>query len=120
MRKILYSSGYGAGWSSTNGSTKEEMRWLCEYKPFIEYLEVYGSFPKVERTGFGDEYETTDLGRQFIKDWKAAFPDSPVPYLGGMKKLKVHTIEDDEQYRINEYDGKERVITRNEAEDEWL
>jgi hypothetical protein len=120
MRKVLYSPGFGAGWSSWNGFTKQEKLWLCEYQPFIDYLEQHGHMPAVPKDGMFDEYDVTDLGMQVIRDWKAAFPDSPIPYLCGMKSLKIKYLEDHEQYRIEEYDGSESVVTRHMYEDEWL
>jgi hypothetical protein len=120
MRKVLYSPGYGAGWSTWNGFNKEQKRWLCEYQPFIDYIEKHGELPRVSKDTWGDEYDVTDLGMQVIRDWKAAFPDSPIPYLGGMKNLTIRYLHDNEQYRIEEYDGRETVITRDMYEDEWL
>lgn len=120
MRKILYSPGYGAGWSTWNGSTKEQRRWLCEYQPFIVYLERHGEMPMVSKSTWGDGYEVTDLGMQVIREWKTAFPEAPIPYLESMKSLKIKYLEDHEQYRVEEYDGKETITTRDMCEDEWL
>jgi hypothetical protein len=111
MRKVLYSSGYGAGWSSWIGNTTEERRFCCEYQPFIEYLEKHEEMPS----------DTTLLGEQFLADWRARFPDAdPDPYLGGIRDLQVEEVPDREQYMIKEYDGSERVITRSAIEDEWM
>ena len=120
MRKVLYSPGYGAGWSTWNGASKQEKQWLCEYQPFIEYLQNNKEFPKGSREGSFDEYETTDLGMQVQRDWKAAFPNATPLYLGGMDNLCVHEVEDDAQYRVEEYDGYESVVTRDMIEDEWM
>ena len=120
MRKVLYSPGYGTGWSSWNGFNKQEKLWLCEYQPFIDYLEQHGRMPALPEQAWSDGYDITDLGMQVIRDWKAAFPDSPIPYLGGLKTLNIAYIEDHEQYRIEEYDGSESVVTRDMYEDEWL
>jgi len=120
MRKVLYSPGFGAGWSTWNACNKEQKLWLCEYKPFINYLEEHGEMPKLPNDGWTDGYDVTDLGMQVMRDWKAAFPDAPIPYLGGMKSLNVAYLEDHEQYRIDEYDGRETVVTRDMIEDEWL
>ena len=120
MRKILYSSRYGHGWSSTNTDNKDQQRFMCEYQPFIQYIEMHGEMPQIKKIGWADEYETTDLGMMFIRDWKAQFPDAHIPSLYGMKHLKIFYVEDGEQYCINSYDGKESVVTRSEMEDEWL
>ena len=37
MRKILYSPGWGAGWSTWNSSIPT--KFICEYQPIIEALE---------------------------------------------------------------------------------
>lgn len=42
MRKILYSPGYGAGWSTWGGNTTAQKKFMLEYKPFIEALEREG------------------------------------------------------------------------------
>jgi hypothetical protein len=67
-----------------------------------------------------DGYDVTDLGMQVIRDWKAAFPDAPIPYLGGMRNLTIGHVGNEEQYHIREYDGFEKIITRDMVEDEWL
>jgi len=42
MRKILYSPGFGAGWTSWHDGSKEAKLFMLEYRPFIEYLEAGG------------------------------------------------------------------------------
>lgn len=35
MRKILYSPGYGAGWTTWNGGDKKQKKFMLEYTPFV-------------------------------------------------------------------------------------
>lgn len=100
MRKILYSPGFGAGWSTwIDAPTK----FVCEYKPIIESLErnekLTESHPSVI---------------QFINDCKENYNEDP--YLGGLKDLRLFELDDGDQYRIEEYDGNERVVTRDTAD----
>jgi hypothetical protein len=43
MRKILYSPGYGAGWTSWE-SDYELRKFMLVYQPIIDYVEKGGSF----------------------------------------------------------------------------
>lgn len=38
-KKILYSPGYGAGWTTWHSGTKEEKQFMFEYQPFIDAIE---------------------------------------------------------------------------------
>lgn len=108
MRKVLVSYGYGAGWVSWhNGSTKEK-RFMFEYQPFIDFLED----PANE-----DKKIPKELIRQFEGDFQEAFPDSSTPYTGGVVGLAVETLDDDVAVRVDEYDGKESLVT---LYDDWL
>jgi hypothetical protein len=103
FKKILYSPGYGAGWSSWIAQTPEQIEFCCEYKPFIEYLEKHGKMPK-EKTP-----EFFDLASQFTKDYVTFFPEAKQPYMGGMEDLAIETMAECESYHIEEYDGYESV-----------
>ena len=110
MRKVLYSPGFGAGWTTWHHGTTEEKRFMLEHAGLIEAVE------RGEETGEG----STAL-RQFVQDFEAAFPDSRagVPYLGGADSLVVHVAADGQRVRVEEYDGSESVV--NEGDDEgWL
>lgn len=110
MKKILYSRGFGAGWSTWIASSAEEKRFCCEYQPFIEYLEKHKEMPS----------DTTSFEEQFTKDWKERFPNADDPYLGGIDGLTIYEIDDDDLYRIKEYDGAESVETMESSKDQWL
>lgn len=99
-RKILYSPGFGAGWTSWEGNP-EIKAFMLEYKPLVE---------AVER---GEDL-TTALAL-FEKECQEKFGD--VPYLGGADGLTV--IEVSGRVRINEYDGSESVEEEG-SYSEWI
>lgn len=102
MRKILYSPGYGAGWTSWNSGSREEKFFMLEYKPFIEIIEK------------GDKISKEDI-EKFNDDFKKKFPGKDLPYDGGIKGLEVYEAEG--VIRIKEYDGSESV---EESYDYWM
>lgn len=102
MRKILYSPGYGAGWTSWHSGSKEEKLFMLEYKPFIKILEN------------GNEITEKDIER-FNDDFREKFPEAETPYTGGVRDLTVHGT--DGVVRIEEYDGSESV---HESYDDWM
>jgi hypothetical protein len=95
MKKILYSPGYGAGWSTWHSGPKEEKQFMLEYQPFIDAVEN------------GKEIDEV-LQEQFLKDWEAAFPGVRSPYMGGIGQLKIKDV--DSPFLIEEYDGYESVM----------
>jgi hypothetical protein len=84
---VLYSPGYGAGWS-TWGEGKDE-----EAKVFdVDLAEatLAQDFPRMEAVA------------------KAKWPNT---YLGGLRGLRVEWLPAGTAFRINEYDGYETVET---------
>jgi hypothetical protein len=103
-RKILISYGFGAGWVSWARGTKEQKRFMLEYKPFIEALE--NDLPLDEA--------------QFLRDFSEKFPDAEEPYMGGVHQLEVEEILDHEAVLVKDYDGNESFSTRSEEDYDWL
>lgn len=99
-RKILYSPGFGAGWSTW---ISVPTKFACEYQPIITALE--------NKEVLTEEHPAI---LQFVKDCKEQFDEKP--YLGGLSDLIIGEISDDEQYQINEYDGAENIITKSSQE----
>lgn len=110
MRKILISSGFGAGWVSWYNGTTEQKRFMLEYIPFIEFLET-------NKCKVLDEDHL--LVEQFKKDWVENFPNTELPYFGGLSTLSVYQVLDNVRVHIEEYDGNESVLTENDMV-EWL
>jgi hypothetical protein len=126
MRKILYSPGYGAGWTSwAHGGDPEHIRFMLDYPPWVAYLEAGGKFE--EKGEWSKDFEQPWLsflaGReqveQFCRDWKTRFPDADYPYMGGIHQLKVAEIPDGLKVRIDEYDGLETYLVEGDTEG-WL
>lgn len=72
-------------------------RHALTYQPLIDALEQHG----------GDSEQFADALDQFEKESEASFGHKP--YTGGARDLKV--VEVDGQFRIDEYDGSESLVT---------
>jgi hypothetical protein len=122
MRKILYSPGYGAGWTTWNSEPVELAKFLLEYQPIIDYLEAGGKFERGECdnivTGEKDD-KLHPLLRQLQVDAKETFGASIHVYFGGAPDLQVVEIPDGEKVLIEEYDGNESYRTRSD-DDGWM
>jgi hypothetical protein len=94
---VLYSPGFGAGWHTWNQDRAE-----CVFDPEIVQL--------VRRDASSEEIET--LARE---KW-AQGDDHFFP--GGADQLRIEWIREGARFRIDEYDGSERVVT--EEDQEWL
>jgi hypothetical protein len=81
---VIYSPGYGAGWSTWDYDNSEE---LCIRKEIAEFV-LAKDFNSLEK--FMDE-------------------NYPGVYLGGMKDLEIEWVAVGCLFRINEYDGSESV-----------
>lgn len=140
MRKILYSPGYGAGWTSWEGN-QEVKKFMLEYKPFIDYLEGGGKFEfddavakEIDRLSeriitdvriskdFGMEFHWERMERnipplvfQFARECYDRF--KTIPFLGGLEELKVKEVQG--RVRIEDYDGFESIEEEGDF-NEWL
>jgi hypothetical protein len=103
-RKILYSPGYGAGWSTWMSGVPS--KFACEYKPLIEAVE------RGEKL-----HQNHPLVLQFIADAKREFGIADDGYVCvlGAGSLAVEEVPDDALVRIDEYDGFESVETQAAA-----
>jgi hypothetical protein len=113
MRKILYSPGYGAGWVSWASEKLHPL--MIDYAPFIEHLEAGGDFACVlghEQVPFVGDVPNWEMVESVYPEIIVRFLHlcwdkyGEVPYLGGMRNLKVAEV--DGLVRIREaYDGYE-------------
>ena len=94
MTKILYSPGWGAGWSTWMDAPKE---FTSRYQPIIDALEKGDTLTKDH-----------PAVKQFVAEYKNKFP-SDSPCLLGLDTLKITEVCDGERYRITDYDGFESV-----------
>ena len=122
-KKILYSPGFGSGWSTWNAHSKEQYKLLCEYEPFIRLIEQNNGYFPMPRDyrGYMHEESLVEIPEvaELAKLWQEQY--SCDLYFGGLKDLKIREIPDGEAYQINEYDGKESVTLRSEVDAEmWI
>ncbi len=91
MKKIgiVYSPGFGAGWSSwgdDNSALDQEMARAIEAgEPLPEILRIAN------------------------KNW-------PNQYTGGLENVRVQWVDEGTQFLIDEYDGSESVVLRDDGE----
>lgn len=111
MRKILYSPGFGAGWSSWNTSTEALRKFVLEYLPIVKFIEEGGSFT------YADAHNEPPhpLLKQLQDECQARFGEDACVL--GATQLQVAEVEG--QVRIEEYDGSESYVTRD-TETGWL
>jgi hypothetical protein len=107
MRKILYSPGYGAGWTSWMKDRAME-KFALEYQPFIDVLEADG---ELVPENVYDVEENLDKCHpaitQFVNECQEKF--GKAPYLGGLRDLTIEVVGDDTLVKIKCFDGSERV-----------
>lgn len=90
---VLYSPGYGAGWST----------W-CYNNALIETLLFHPLI--VEKVESGHENEITK--KWLVQQFGEEFEDV---YCGGVDQLEIEWLPEGTTFRIEEYDGFETVIT---------
>lgn len=116
MRKILYSPGYGAGWTTWNDG--DVASYMLTYQPIIDFLEAGNRFTDADtRTGGarGDAayLPSHPLLRQLQKECKKKFGEDHVCVLGA-DSLRVATVGG--RVRLHEYDGSESYEGEGEYE----
>lgn len=109
MRKILYSNGYGAGWTSWTRDIKVA-KLMLEYPPIIAAIEKGEKL--VLEDGLNPKYHPAI--EQLSNEIKEKFGENAIPYFGGANKLGIMEVSDDCKVRITDHDGKEDVETSNE------
>ena len=90
---VLYSPGYGAGWST----------W-CYNDDIVETLLFHLLIVKKVESNHRNEITTEWLVEQFGEEFKDV-------YCGGVGSLKIKWIPKGTAFRIDEYDGFEDIIT---------
>ncbi len=85
---VLYSPGYGAGWSTWNSNNE------CVFAPEIVQMVL-------------DDADTTEIEDKAEEIFGDDF------YLGGAFQLKIEWLKPGTVFRINEYDGHETVETED-------
>lgn len=129
QRKILYSPGFGAGWSSWCHGEREEVIFMLTFKPLIEAIETgepigWIGYPVKDRKLLDAEnLDTLAYYRahcapgspldQFVVAFAERFGTDDIPHLSGARDLIIAIV--DQPFRVTEYDGSESVEHLNPA-----
>jgi len=103
VRKIIYSPGYGAGWSTWLHNVPTDF--ACEYEPLIEAIE--------NEEDINADHEVM---KQFTKEAEEKF-DTTIYDSTMNNYFEIKEIEDDEEYKISVYDGNESVEVK--SREQW-
>jgi hypothetical protein len=112
MKKILVSSGFGAGWSTWNSG--EIGKFMLTYQPIIDFLEAGNSF--TDEDCHSDEKTNRKehpLLLLMMEEIRAKFGEDYTCVLGA-DDLQVETVYG--PFRINEYDGSESIEEKDNTE----
>lgn len=90
---VLYSPGYGAGWST----------W-CYNDALVETLLFHPLIVEKVESGHENEITREWLVQQFGEEFEDV-------YCGGVDQLEIEWLPEGTAFRIEEYDGFETVIT---------
>ena len=90
---VLYSPGFGAGWSSWNDDRDVPKEFLLHDEKLVEMVE-------------------NDQRNKIPKYVKSIYPNF---YCGGAKDLAIEWVNQGTQFRIEEYDGYESIIFNHDA-----
>jgi hypothetical protein len=103
-RKILYSPGYGAGWTSWNDG--EIKKYMLTYEPIIKAIEAGQKINEKHPAVLQLQKECLE---KFNKDYVCVL---------GADDLKVMEVAG--RVRISEYDGSESVTEEGTDNHEWM
>lgn len=115
-RKILYSPSYGAGWVSWHSGPAEQLKFMLEHPALIAAVEAQRALTDEQ----GEPNLDEPALQTFIREWRAAWPDSELPYMGGLRDIRVQVVPADTLVHIDDRDGFESVDTQWFDPDEWL
>lgn len=109
MRKVLYSAGFGAGWTTWHHGPREQKLFMLHHPGIIAWVE-------------GGKKEPTDsVEEAFLADFRRAFPGAEEPYMGGLgDDMCVGEVPDGRRVRVNEYDGYESLTIEGSDAEDWL
>ena len=94
MVAVLFSPGFGAGWSTWSGDYGDEML----FDPWIVDIIMSDSYNKDEKT------------QRILAHCAVKYPDL---YTGGVEQLTVEWIPQGTAFRITDYDGNESIEYRD-------
>jgi hypothetical protein len=104
---VLYSPGYGAGWSTWNTMRGEILGDELLFDPSIVYM--------VEEMEKADDASRSSWVDNIVAYCEKKYPDG---YFGGAGDLTIEWIPEGTQFRIDEYDGSESIMYKEN--DYWI
>jgi hypothetical protein len=122
MTKILYSPGFGAGWSTWSDDSDEQTKFMLTFEPLIEAIEKGEDVGHIDAFVRWDDFKDENGKHDQLAYFRAqCVPDSPldkfviecwrrfkdVPHIGGARGLAVDEVYG--PFRIDEYDGFESI-----------
>ena len=93
---VIISTGWGAGWSTWNGHKE-----LIFHPKLVEWVE--------------SEQPTVVAISTILKEILGEKEAEEI-YLGGVEDLTIEWLPEGTKFRIEEYDGKEHIITENDLD----
>ncbi len=108
MRKILYSPGFGAGWTTWNSEYADIM---IDWPPIVAALENNETLTE-DHSAVASMLDACKLKAMGTKGYFSE------PYLGGMSDLRIYETKG--RVHIEEYDGSERVFDEGVKDGYWL
>lgn len=108
---ILYSPGYGMGWSTevNSGISLEDCDQLIKDSRLVQFV----LSPNFKNNFSFGSHNPSDYIKQYItlvlNDWSK----EDIPTFLGLYKLRVEFIPEGTKFRINEYDGSESIEIYN-------
>ena len=96
---VLISTGYGAGWSTWHWGDNKET--LIFHPKLVEWVE--------------SEQPTVVAISTILKEILGEKEAEEI-YLGGVEDLTIEWLPEGTKFRIEEYDGKEHIITENDLD----
>ena len=117
MTKILYSPGFGAGWSTWNSERPDFQKWMLTYQPLIDAIERGEELvPKEFRYSSQEHVDQLHPAlQQFVREAEEKFDQNYVCILGA---CNLSVAEVSEPFRVDEYDGSESVI--ESGDETWI
>jgi hypothetical protein len=104
---VLYSPGYGAGWSTWGDCDSEQVM----FDPSIVYM--------VQEMNKAADESNVSLFESWVSNIEEYCKDKyPDLYLGGVKDLDIAWISEGTYFRIDEHDGSESIEYKEN--DEWI
>lgn len=106
---VLYSPGYGAGWSTWNSIRDGEGGEALLFDPSIVYM--------VEEMNKLEEGDSRRAGwiDNIVEYCKKTYPNC---YCGGVDDLRIEWMPEGTLFKINEYDGSESIEYKEN--DYWM